>query len=351
MKMLLYTSVLSGGGAERVLCQLASKLSHSNEVILAASYKTSNEYPVEQNVKKVYIDNSIENKSTIRQINNLRNLIKTEKPKVVISFLPEPNFKMLMSSWGLKTKKIISIRNDPTKEYRTYTKRLLAKLLYGFSDGVVFQTLDAQKWFPQKIQQKSQIIMNQVNDIFFETEHASEDYYVATGRLNKQKNYPMMIRAFSKFLKRFPNEKLYIYGDGDQSELNQLINELGVKDNIILKGNSSDIPYVLSMAKGFILSSDYEGMPNGLLEALAMGVVSIATDCPCGGPREVIEDAENGFLIPVGDEEKLFETLCMIETSVDLRKQISKNAIEKAKMFKPNYIFKQWESYIESLIY
>ncbi len=346
MKILFYTSVLSGGGAERVLCQLANRFSINNDVILVASYKTSNEYLVTDNVKKVYIDVSIKGKSFIRQIKNLRKLIKNEEPDVLVSFLPHPNFKILIASLGLKTRKVISVRNDPNREYNTLFKKVLASILYRLADGMVFQTPDAKKWFPKSLQAKSRIIMNQVDNQFFETEHILEEYYVATGRLNQQKNYPMMIRAFARFLNHYPEQKLYIYGDGKQDELVALINKLNVGNSIFLNGPSSDIPSVLSKSKCFILSSDYEGMPNGLLEALAMGVCCISTDCPCGGPKMVIEDGVNGFLIPVGDEDKLFDVLCMIESNAVIRNQISNRAKEKATTFKPEYIFKQWDEYI-----
>ena len=113
--------------------------------------------------------------------------------------------------------------------YQTISSRLLARFLYPMAAGVVFQTKDAQAWFPKHIQRKSRVIMNQVNPTFFTTQRVSEDYFVATGRLNNQKNYPLMIKAFAKFSKEFPHEKLYIFGTGQlREELSALINELDV---------------------------------------------------------------------------------------------------------------------------
>ena len=192
--------------------------------------------------------------------------------------------------------------------------------------------------------------MNQVAEKFFSVKKEKEDYYVATGRLNQQKNYPMMIRAFARFVKDYPDEKLYIYGNGDlREELNELIKNLNVERNILLKGPSNDIPDVLKNAKGFLLSSNYEGIPNGLLEAMAVGVPCISTDCPCGGPKMIINHNENGLLIPVGDEDKLYEALCCLENE-DLRKKISTNAKKSAESFKPDVIYENWEKYLKEVV-
>lgn len=351
MKYFLYTSVLFGGGAERVLCELANNLSKKNDVTLIASYQSETEYYICDQVKKIYIDDRIENKSSIKQIIRLRSIIQETKPDAVISFLPFPNFKMLIATIGLKTKKIISVRNDPNREYPTSIMRHLAFLLYKLADGVVFQTKDAQDFFPEKIRNKSKVIMNQVDNEFFKTSQISEDYYVATGRLNKQKNYEMMISAFAKFVQRFPDEKLYIYGEGDERKsLEKLITQLNVEKNIFLKGTTSNIPDVLSHAKAFILTSDFEGMPNGLLEAMAVGLPCISTDCPAGGPKEIIETGINGLLIPIGNEKILYEKLVYMQSNDMDRKNYGYNAKIAANKFAPEKIFKLWEKYINEII-
>ena len=137
--------------------------------------------------------------------------------------------------------------------------------------------------------------------------------------------------------------------DGTREELNELIKNLNVERNILLKGPSNDIPDVLKNAKGFLLSSNYEGIPNGLLEAMAVGVPCISTDCPCGGPKMIINHNENGLLIPVGDEDKLYEALCCLENE-DLRKKISTNAKKSAESFKPDVIYENWEKYLKEVV-
>lgn len=351
MKCVLFTSVLSGGGAERVLCQLANRLATEHHVILVAAYPSENEYPVADNINKVYLDTAIENKKPIKQLILLRKVLKEQRPDVCISFLPQPNFKMLLAALGLKTRVIVSVRNDPAKEYAKLSSRLLARFLYPMAAGVVFQTKDAQAWFPKHIQRKSRVIMNQVNPTFFTTQRVSEDYFVATGRLNNQKNYPLMIKAFAKFSKEFPQEKLYIFGTGQlREELSALINELDVSSNIVLQGASNDIPTVLSHTKAFLLTSDYEGMPNGLLEAMAMGIPCIATNCPCGGPKQIIDNGINGILINVSDEDALLDALHKVHNDSDFRKDIASRAKASSRKYHPDEVYRDWEAYISEIV-
>lgn len=349
MKIFLFTSVLSGGGAERVLCQLANGLSVEHNVTLIASYKTDNEYFVDSSVDKIYIDN-IKHKSFFRQITRLRKLAWTKKPDVCISFLPHPNFKLLISMFGLKTKTIISVRNDPEKEYASIVTRILAYTLYPFSNGIVFQTRDAQSFFPESIRKKSAVIMNQVDKRFFNIKRGTGEYWLATGRLEKQKNYPLMITAFANVCRRHPDEVLKIYGEGSEKEsLRKLIKQLGMEHNILLMGVTNDVPQQLKNAKGFILSSDYEGMPNGLLEALAAGVPCIATDCPCGGPREVIHTGINGVLVSINNKIELESAIEKILCDPEFSNRLEINAREMALKFNPVNILGDWTDYIRKV--
>ena len=349
MKILLYTSFLSGGGAERVLCQLANGFLEDNEVVLVASYESENEYLVNKKVKKIYLCKH-NSDGFIKQVRALRGVLKDEKPDMCISFLPAPNIKLLLANTGLHFKTIISVRNDPSREYSSTLFRLAAKYIYPFADGVVFQTTQAKDWFPQKIQNKSEIIMNQVNPVFFNRKKIASDYWVATGRLNDQKNYPLMIEAFKNVVEKKRDAKLKIYGTGELwDDISRLISTYGLEDNIQLMGKTEDIPKALESAKGFILSSDFEGMPNGLLEAFAMGVPCISTDCPCGGPAMIIRDGINGYLVPVKDVDELYRKIMLIENDDKTAKVISEQAKKDALSYHPDKIIEQWLEYIRSV--
>ena len=216
-------------------------------------------------------------------------------------------------------------------------------------DGIVFQTPEAQAWFPKSIQNKSTIIANLVAEKFYQVKRSQRpQHIVSCGRLHRQKNHTLLIRAFAKLADKYPQENLLIYGKGDlESSLNQLIEQLGLQKRVFLMGQSTDVAKVLSQAKLFVLSSDYEGMPNALMEALVAGVPSISTDCPCGGPRELIQHGKNGLLVPCNDENALVRAMDQLLSNPQLAAKMGENARHGAQQFKPEIIVKQWEEFLQ----
>ena len=353
--LMFYINSLHKGGAQRVMVQLAERFAAAGyRSILVTSYQEGEEYPVPEGVERISIENEqIKQgriKSNLRRITALRSLCREHKPEALIAFMAEPNFRAVMAAAGLPVKTIISVRNTPDKEYAGRLFRFVGQHILPMADGCVFQTEDARSWFPAKLQAKSTIIMNQVSRSFFDEPAAAEhkDVY-AVGRLNYQKNFPMLIRAFAKLPDT--GDRLIIHGEGEKRpELEALIKELGLEGRVLLPGLSANVASDIKGAKIFVLSSDFEGMPNALLEAMALGLCCISTDCPCGGPRAIIQDGVNGRLIPVGDENALAQALAQLLENDGLRLEMAANARESAKAFSPDGIFEQWQAYVESVI-
>lgn len=356
MKIFFYISTLGKGGAERVVTQLAKEFGkQDNNVTITTSYREENEYEIPSYIRRINLlkekDTSNKIKRNLRLISKLRKIIKRDNPDLLISFMQEPNVRSIIATRGLRTKSIISVRNDPKMEYPETIGNIISKYLLPKADGCVFQTEDAKKYFPKKLQEKSTIIFNQVDHRFFDVKKKEGEDIVSIGRLSPQKNHKMLINAFEKVNQKFPNEKLLIYGQGElKEELEDEINKRGLEHNIHLMGLTSDVPKVLSKAKMFILSSDYEGMPNTLLEAMAVGLPCISTDCPCGGPRTIIEHREDGLLVPINDEKELERSILLLLEDKKFSNRISRNAKEKSEIFKPSYIFKQWKDYFVEVI-
>lgn len=354
MKILFYINTICHGGAERVMVNLAEQCSsHGHEVALATSYKSQGEYELSENVKRIVLTDKKSGNFLVRNFRLIRLLhkkIKEEHPDVMVSFMAEPNFRALFARKGKKTKNLISVRNDPNREYPTRMFKYLARHLYKKADGVVFQTADAKAWFPEIIQKKSTIIYNQVNEKFYNTPLLSERRdIVATGRLTAQKNHKMLIRAFS-MIKDKTDDNLVIYGEGNlRGELEALIRELGLEGRVLLPGATGNVADALSKARLFVMSSDYEGMPNSLMEGMAIGLPCICTDCPCGGPREIIEDGVSGILTPVADAEAFANAMFSLLSDSERAEQIGRAARERAERFAPDVIIKNWLSYIESI--
>ena len=355
-KILFYINTIDCGGAERVMTNLSRQFAKAGySVIFATSYQVETEYKLPNSVTRLNIGDSSLNRTRIYKnillLHRLRKIIKEEKPELLITFLAEPNIRGLLATMGLSTKTLISVRSIPEMEYRGAIRGLLAKLLLPRADGCVFQTKEAMKWFPKRLQKKSRVIMNPINSDYYDVVRNPQNNLIVTcGRLSEEKNYQMLIRAFSKVSNIIGDAKLFIYGKGNQEpELQMLIDELELSDKAFLKGQTNDVKVALSEADLFVLSSDYEGLPNALMEAMAVGVPCISTDCHCGGPREIIEDGINGFLIPVNEEEALVSAIINLLSDSQAKNMVSEKARDMARRFCEQEIFSEWKGYVESI--
>ena len=352
MKILFYINTLRHGGAERVMVNLACYFSDIGyETILVTSFRDTWEYKVEGNVKRLTLEEKEIKQGKIKRnwsrIIKLRNILKQERPDVAISFMAEPNFRLILAAIGLNLKTIVSVRNDPNKEYAGKIGRFVGKCILPFADGCVFQTKEAQEWFPKKLQRKSTIIFNAVKEEFFHIERKPILGEIITcGRLETQKNHKLLINAFAEVVKEHPYARLKIYGEGSLKQvLQKQIHELGLQEKAFLMGATNDVAKALQTADLFVLSSDYEGMPNALMEAMAAGVPCISTDCPCGGPRELFGILLCKNLIECNSRSQLKNKI------LDNLLSDSQEAKEKevSKSFNSNYIHSLWNDYIENI--
>lgn len=355
---MLYINTLAGGGAERVMSELANRFAEGGDTaILVTSFPTEREYALSSKVTRLSLEDSQVQCSRISRnmsrIRGLRKLCKEYDPDLLLSFMCEPNFRALLATIGLRTKNVVSVRNDPAREYTGITGRLVGRVLMPLlADACVLQTARAAEWFPPSFRKKSVVIPNAVAEEFFTCgKHDNAgSYWVAVGRLVEQKNYPMMLRAFRAVVNELPGERLRIYGGGDlHGRLQELIDELGLGANVSLRGVTRDVAGVLSGAKGFLLASDYEGMPNALMEALAMGVPCVATDCPCGGPAELIEDGANGLLVRVGDADHMAKAIIRLSKDPEERRRIGVEAELRAFALRPEKVFPRWRELMDTV--
>lgn len=357
MRALFYINSLCGGGAERAICNTASYFAeHGWHVVLLTSFKESSEYTYSEKIQRLSIeDEQIIQSCFMRNISRikvLRTICKQEKIDIVISFMGEPNFRALFATMGLKTKCIVSVRSDPALEYDGVIRRLLGKHLLPCADGAVFQTEDAKAWFSEKLRKKSAVIYNIVDEKFYNTEYRDGKDVVSCGRIIPTKNPMLLIRAFQKVHHVFPKTRLCIYGEVETNVdvgLPQLIEALGLQDSVRLMGKTGDVPRVLSEAKVFVLPSDIEGMPNALMEAMAVGVPCISTDCPCGGPRELFGDELADMLVPVGDEDALADKMIELLSDDQKRLAIGRKMRKRAEEFRTDKIGREWMTYVESV--
>lgn len=352
-KLLFYINAIHHGGAERVMVNLANEFSRKGyKVILVTSFRDKEEYTLDKTVCRESLEGTelVQSslKKNISRTAKLRKICERERPDVVVSFMAEANFRAILATRLLGIRTVISVRNDPRREYPDFAYKAAAKILYPMASGYVFQTEDAKNHFSRSIRGKSKIILNHVDEKFYKTNYEGERKDIVTvGRLEKQKNHKLLMDSFAKISGDFPEDNLVIYGDGSlRKSLAEYAAALGLGKRIIFKGAAMGIQDKIKDAKLFVLSSDYEGLPNAVMEAMTLGIPAVSTDCPCGGPRLLINCGENGVLVPVGDADKMAEAMKSILADREFAGKLSRNAKKKSIDFAPEEVFREWEHYL-----
>lgn len=355
MKILFYINAIHDGGAERVMVNLAKYFSENGyDTLLVTSFRDTWEYPVADSVKRLSLEEQEIKQSRLKRnlsrIFKLRKMCKEEKPDILVPFMEEPNFRAILATRGLPVKTLVSVRNDPNKEYAGKLGAFVGRTLLPMADGCVFQTKEAQEWFPKRLQKKSRIIYNAVKEEFYHIERKPNRGEIVTcGRLTEQKNHAMLISAFAEVVEQYPYATLKIYGEGAlRDALQGQIDAAGLSGKAFLMGSTNDVGKALQTADVFVLSSDYEGMPNALMEAMAAGVPCISTDCPCGGPRELLHNREE-ILVGVGNSKKIAQRIKNLLADQQ-QKDVEADYVKLcAENFAPKAVMKCWEDYINEL--
>lgn len=360
-KIVMYIDVMHRGGAQRVMANLANDFAAGGvEVVLvndAVPQPGVPTYPVAQTVRRRCLRQDFSGNvlaKNIERITVLRKILQEEDPDIALSFLGRCNKRLLLAAAGLPCKKIVSVRNDPDREYgRSAAQKWVTNRLFATADGCVFQTREAARYFSSAIQKKSKIIMNPVAAPFFEAQRPAQGRnIISVGRLEPQKNQALLIEAFAAVAGQFPEQNLVIYGEGTlRPALQQQIEALGLRGRVLLPGDEKDIREKLAQSSLFVLSSDYEGMPNALLEALAVGLPCIATDCPCGGPAQVIESGTNGVLVPCRDAPKMAQAMRALLADPQRCAALSAAAKRSAEAFRADTVFADWKEYFASILH
>ncbi len=364
-KILIHINSLGKGGAERVASMLASYFAMDGiETIIATTWQEEEEYRVDNRVRRVHagLSKKEENYGRIKKLwfrtANLRKIVKQEQPDLILSFCVKANYRAVQAAFRTGIPVVVSVRNDPKVDYAGTVKAIMNRLFLNRAAGCVFQTQEAQSFFHQKLQKKSQIICNPVNEKYFNAALSTpKKKIVFVGRLVEQKNPFLLVHAYEDIEKRYPEYELYLYGDNFEDECkNNLLNYLQqenkkeIKKKIHFMGVSSCLEKDLADAAMFVLPSNYEGMPNALMEAMAMGLAVISTDCPCGGSRYWIKNKENGLLVPVGDKAAMVKAIVYYIEHPKEAKQMGEKARESLQQATGEKVYLQWKNYLEKIL-
>ena len=348
-KIDIITRAMTSGGAERVIAQLANYFTEKD--ISCRIITTENGevmYPLHEKIDIVAIGKKSNNKviDRILRYKTIRIVVQKNKPDVVLTMPEDTGIYAILALIGTGIPVYVSERNNPWVMPDVKITRLLRKVAYPFAQGIIFQTQMAKSFFPQYIQKKGVVLQNPVDATRIPEPYIGErkKVFSAVGRLEPQKNFPMLIRAFSEFHKREKDYKLVIYGEGrERINIENLIKELHLENSVSLPGRNKDVLNCINDCAAFILSSDYEGMPNALIEAMCMGMPVISTDCPSGGPRDIIENEKNGLLIPVNDELRMTQAMFNIIKDGDSC-LLGQNAYKIGKHLMDASVFEDWKN-------
>lgn len=308
-RILIAIHALSYDGAEKVAALWANYLAkNGHQAAFLVRYRLEREQLLEEGISVLSVADTPDSYRTMGAMHRLikvREIVKQFNPNVVISFLPKMQMLVMVATLGVKCKRLETVRNNPWLDKDVGRKRLLWNLGFLRGDRIILQTEEQAEYFPKWMQKKCVVIHNPILNDPVARQYQS-DYprkFIAVGRVSEQKNYPVMINAFAQAAEKVADCTLDIFGTGSREAVQDIqaqIDALDMSENIHLCGWRRDISEILTTYDAFLLSSDYEGMPNALAEAMAAGLVCLSTDCKTG-PKDMIDSGINGFLVTTGD--------------------------------------------------
>lgn len=341
---------LAGGGAERVMAMLANQMVIQGiSVTFLMTLDSEKKYDLDNRIGIVVNKGK---KSPLAQMLFIRKYAALHKNNTFISFFTYQNIYLLLATKLLKCKVIVSERNDPRRTtHGRKSMEVLRKFLYAGASNVVFQTRDAKEYFDKRIQKKGIIIENplSIEDLPEIYDGNREKNIVAVARINKQKNLPMMMKALASVFATRNDYCFKLYGQcepGDEQlveDLKGMTVQLGISEKVKFVGFRSNVSELIRKDALYVSSSDFEGISNSMLEALAIGLPAVCTDCPVGGARMYIKNGKNGFLTPVGDDKCFSQAILdTIEHYEKMESEAKKCAQQLRNQLKISSICEKW---------
>lgn len=355
MKIVCIAYLHGFGGAEKQIIMLANGLAdlgHSVTLISVSDDKAC--YAINNHVN--YITEHDKGLLLFRLISRyrfLRGRLKDIKPDVTINYWYQSVYLLAAMPKNITGRIIYSERGDPGDKEYTGVLGLLRRITIHKVDGVVFQSEGARDFFDRLTRDKSIIIHNPISVIKgdYSVPNKRKKQIINVGRLHPQKNQKLLIKAFSLIADKIPEYILEIYGEGElEDELQELIDSLNLTEKIHIHKSTSEILSIINESALFVLTSDYEGMPNALMEAMALGVPCVSTDCKPGGAKTLIKNRENGFLVSRNNPSELAKVILERLTYYEETREIGIKAQSIMETHSKDCIYKSWEKYIKDTV-
>lgn len=385
-ELIFVMKVMNGGGAERVISLLSSAATEKNNCVsLILTHQSKSDAvlrDIDSRINVISLPDETENqkvsslsskllmlfariigklgfkeKSSVLKYRSrnykpvawLKKYFRKHSYASVIAFLYDSIFYSLLSVTK-KNKLIISERGDPCQSLSSKTTMAFIKKEFCKADDFVFQSPDVQKWYEENTPVKGTVIFNPIKPDLPKPYLGKRNKRIVNFcRISSQKNLIMLVDAFAEFHKEFSDYELDIIGDpvGNNADgyvdlVAERIKLCNCENHIHIMPSRKEIHDYIKDYAMFVSSSDFEGMSNSMLEAMAMGLPCVCTDCPAGGARAVIKDGENGLLTPVGDAHALYLAMKKIAENPDLATKLSQNSVKIRDEQSVDKIIKKW---------
>lgn len=356
-KILFIIPSLSNGGAEKVVSKISSELSENNyDVTVLNFYRCENEYEIDVKVKRSILSNGTENDyikiNKVKRIKLIRKYVKEYNPDEIICFLDYVSIYVFMSLIFTKYIRLITFTERCNPKHGNKKSRLIKKICQIFVGKIIVQNSGQLYLLSKNEKKKAFVIANPIDDKYLNYVtilNLKPKHIISIGRLTDQKDYTLAINAFNNVLKKHPDLIYHIYGKGeDKEKIEKLIEELNIKDKVILEGFTTDINKVYEKADIYLMTSKYEGMPNALAESMAVGIPSISTNCEFG-PSDLICNNDLGILVNEHSVEAVENALMNMIEQYDEYAYKSKHVKEVMKeKYSLEKIIKEWIKVIEN---
>lgn len=358
MKLAIVITGMSFGGAERVTAYLSNYFVEQNvNVTIISLTKTVPAYSLSEDIRYIWYDASGHKSAIVRDFSLMRSIRKTIselKPDLVMGMMSYSGTLAAYACIGLPVPVLLSERNDPNTSiaFKEIEKRIIKFAYRHLADNAIFQTLGAKEYYYGDAGRGFII----PNPLYLEAMPQPKETYneskkiVSAGRLSRQKQYALLIEAFQKVHVLHPDYTLAIYGEGEEREkLEHLIDSLSLQDSVSLPGIEEHIFTKLQEAQMFVLPSLYEGMPNALIEAMAMGLPVITTDYS-EGRGTIVEHERNGLVVPRNNADAMCEAMLYFIDNLEEAKRMGKQAVTIRETLDSNRVCKLWMQAITTCV-
>jgi glycosyltransferase involved in cell wall biosynthesis len=357
MRITIAISSMGGGGAERVTSVLSNRWARAGHAvtIVTMSDLATDFYALDPRITRIALGLVRRSETIVAAVANnlnriraLRRAVLAGAPDVVISFMTSTSVLTLLALAGTGIPVIVTERTDPAGWSTEQAWAALRRLSYSRAAAIVVQTQRVATWARRRWGRPVVVIPNPLDPAFLAPATGTrERLVVGAGRLIREKRFDLLVGAFDAVAARHDGWSLAIAGEGPlEAELRAQVQRVPCSGRITLLGCLRDVRSLFEKASIFVLTSDVEGFPNALIEAMATGCAAISTDCP-SGPGEIVESNVDGLIVPPNSRAHIALALDELMSNETRRAEIAGRGRASANRFSADIVGGHWDSLLD----